>query len=331
MKRMKMIPALFAPLVLFLLLVGCLPAPRKGDGRLSISVTWGDGRQVSRAVEEIRTVTASLTRQSLRVSVALTVDQANGAATGRIEALYAGEWKVKVDAAAADGAVIYTGQTTVTIASGEERSVAMTLSPSPGRLDLTMDIAPLLAQGLEVAGGKLYIYGDPASGSATITKDMAREGSLLRSIVENLPTKTYEARIAVPQSTSAIFTSAYFSFSILPGRTTGVFLSADGGVDLTIGIAAEPPQVTGLTAAVEEGRVVLSWQAVEEATGYRVYRTDGTGRFKELAVVEGGGITSHIDESFAQAAPYHGGVGYAVAALAGEIEGIRSDPVVVAK
>ncbi|MCL6615135.1 MAG: hypothetical protein K6U03_11085, partial [Firmicutes bacterium] len=304
---MKTASSFLGPLLLLILLAGCVPAPRKGDGRLSLRVVWGGGRPGPRAVEEIRTVTASLGRQGLRITAALEVDQAGGTAAGRFEGLYPGDWNVKVDAAAADGTVIYTGQTTVTIISNEECSLAMTLSPNPGKLDFRMDIAPLLAGGLEITGGRLYVYGDPASNSATVTKDLIREGNLLRGLVENLPTKTYEARVAIPNLSNAVFISAYFSFSILPGRTTAVFLSADGGVDLIIGITAEPPQVTGLTAVVEEGRVVLSWQAVEEATRYRVYRTDADGRFRELALIDATTI-GYVDEGFAQATPYAGSV-----------------------
>ncbi|MGQ9778271.1 MAG: hypothetical protein ACUVRM_00135 [Bacillota bacterium] len=333
MKKAKTVYAyaLVVPLILFLFLTGCLPAPRKGDGCLNLRVTWSGARQATRGVEEIGTVTAYLTRQSLRVTVALAVDQTEGAATGGIEGLYAGDWKVKVDAAAADGAVIYTGETTVTIVSHGEQVVEMGLDPTPGKLELVMDITPLLAQGLTVTGGRVYIYGDPTSNAATVTKDMTLEEDRLRTLVENLVTKTYEAKVAIPNTTNAVFTSAYFSFSILPGRTTKVFLAADGKVDLTIGVMAEPAQVTGLAATREGGAVSLGWTAVPGATGYRVYRTDAEGRFKGLVVLEGGGNTTYVDESFAQAPSYAGGVGYAVAALAGEMEGIRSDPVVVVK
>ncbi|NLG84760.1 MAG: hypothetical protein GX493_09205 [Firmicutes bacterium] len=332
MKRRKIVPDILILLfAVFSFAAGCLPAPRKGDGRLSITVIWGTARGVTRGVEEIAMVIAELTRERLRVTASLTVDQTGGVAKGTLDGLYPGEWKVKIDAATADGTVIYTGQTTVDVVSGQEQTLEMNLLPAPGRLELIMDITPLLAQGLTISGGRLYIYGEPTSNAATAIEDMSVEEDRLHTLVENLATKTYEAKVAIPNISNAVFISAYFSFSILPGQTTRVFLAADGGVNLTIGVITAPAQVTGLTATREGETVRLSWSAVPDATGYRVYRTNSEGRFKGLVVLEGGGQTGYVDEDFVQAPSYGGAVGYAVAALVGEIEGIRSAPVMVVK
>lgn len=307
---------------------GCLPAPREGDGRVEMRVAWTAAREAWRSLDEIAAVTAVLTRQKLTVTVAMTMGA--GEATGTAEGLYAGEWGVRVDAATIDGTVIYTGETTVMVFSGQTSSVEMTLAPAPGKLDITMDVQFLLDQGHAVTGGKVGIYKDPDSGSADY-EDMALAGAALHALVEDLAPQTYDARVVIPQATDAIFTSEYFQFDILPGRTTVVHITNDGQVQVEIDIIAEPGQVTGLAAIKDGTNVNLSWLAVSGATGYRVYRTDGEGRFRQCpgGLLDGGGVTTFTDSTFADADPYAGVVRYAVAALIGELEGLRSEPVAV--
>ncbi len=329
MKNASLLAALL--LCIAVAAVGCLPAPRSGDGRVDLTVTWGASRAGARMLEDIATVTATLTRQSLTVSVSLVVDFAAGTATGAAEDLYPGEWTVQVDAVARDGTVIYTGQTTVMVVSGQTSQASLTLQPAPGSLDITMDISLLLDKGLEITGGKVGIYKDPASGSATY-KDLTVQGTELHGLITGLASQTYEARVVIPQATNAIFTSEFFRFTIRPGRTAIVYLDNDGQASVAIGILPEPGQVTGLhvTFAGTE-RVDLAWDSVSGAEGYRVYRTDEDGRFVQREVLSGGGISSYSDTEFASAKPYNAQVRYAVAALANGLEGIRSDPVAVAK
>ena len=312
------------------LIGGCVPAPRQGDGRISLHVSWGAAeRGLFRGLEEIRAVNATLSRQNLKVVIPMLVDPEGGNASGTATGLYAGEWTLKVDATMADGTVLYTGQTKVMVVSNKECHVELTLR-AVGTLDITMDIALLLAKGLEVTGGKIGIYEDPTSGSATY-KDMVREGegaaAVIHGVVNNLAAMTYDARVVIPQVTNALFTSEYFQFSIQPGRTTTVHLAADGHVVVDVTIVPEPGQVTGLSATSGPSGVTLSWNPVSGATGYRVYRTEGDGRFKHLDIV--GGVTTYTDDAFNEADPYGGKVCYAVAALAGTIEGLRSEPVEV--
>lgn len=311
---------------------GCVPAPRQGDGRISLRVSWGTAeRGLFRGLEEISAVNATLSRQSLKVVVPMTIEPAGGSASGTATGLYAGEWTLKVDAVKADGTVLYTGQTKVMVVSNEECHVVLSLR-AVGTLDITMDISLLLEKGLEVPGGKIGIYEDPTSGSATY-EDMAREGegaaAVIHGIVNDLEAKTYDAKVVIPQATNAVFISKYFQFSIQPGRTTTVHLAADGHVVIDITILPEPGQVTGLLATPGPSAVTLNWNPVSGASGYRVYRTDGNGRFWQLEVIGGGGVTSYTDGTFGEADPYNGKVSYAVAALAGTIEGLRSDPVEV--
>lgn len=309
-----------------LILGGCLPSPRKGDGRLSLRVSWGD-KAVSRGVEEIAAVEAYLTRQGLTITKSLDVDQANKTAGGTIEGLYAGEWTVRVDAAKADGTVIYTGSRSVNVVSGATTDAALTLAPAPGELDISLDITPLIAAGHEVAEGKVYIY-KPDSGNSS-SYEMLREGGNLRGLVGNLASITYDARVAVPQMTNSIFTSRYFQFDILPGRTTRVHLAADGEVSVDVTIIDQPGRVEGMRAHADGEQAILSWIQTPGATGYRVYRTDGDGRFRLCGTIEDGAITSYIDLEFGRAEAYGGIIQYAVAALTGPVEGLRSEPVAV--
>jgi len=235
-----------------------------------------------------------------------------------------------VDAQSAEGLTIYTGETEVAISDGQTAEVEMSLSPAPGSLELRLDVAPLLTAGLPVESGRIYIYMDPATNQST-SHDLSREGDFLHGLVEDLPTMTYDAKVAVPQVTEAVYTSEYFHFSILPGRRTMVEISASGGAAVIIDISVEPGQVTGLSAAPQGSGVLLSWDAVAGATGYRIYRTDGDGRYRQLGVTESGGFAGYPDETYSEAQPYGGVVRYAVAALAENLEGIRSEPVAVAK
>ncbi len=229
---------------------------------------------------------------------------------------------VKVDAVMADTTVIYTGQTKVMVAAGETREVALALAPAPGRLAITMDVQPLLDAGKVFDKGSLYLY----YGDSSITpKDMTLAGGSLAAQVELAP-RTYDAKVAVPNVTNSIFTSEYFSFDILPGRTTTVSLGADGALSVDISIAAEPDRVTNLRAMPNGATVTLTWDQAARATGYRIYRTDKDGRYKDLGAVEGGSVTTYTDENFGTAAPYDGKVRYAVAAVAGTVEGLRSEP-----
>ncbi len=327
-EKMKKAPYLaFLLLILFAFGSGCLPAPRRGYGTVEITANWG-GTRLGRALSEIESVKATLTRESMTVTVSLTVG--DGSATGSATGLYAGQWTVRVDAAMADGTIIYTGQSSVTAASNETRSVAVTLNATPGALDLSMNIAPLLAQGLTIPGGKVGIYKNPATNTATYY-DLTVTGTTLHGVVANLPSRTYDAKVVIPQSSDAIFTSAYFQFSILPGRTTPVYLDADGWLAVDVQIVPEPGQVTGLSAVKDGTSVILAWSPVPGATGYRVYRTDGEGRFVQLKdPIAGGEVTTYIDTGFGSAPLYDGMVRYAVAALADAQEGIRSAPVEVA-
>lgn len=326
MKR-KHLPAIV--LIFLVLLAGCVPAPRRGDGRLAVTVSWA-AKPAWRSVADIATVTATLTRGSLVVTSSLTVNQAAGTATGEIGGLYAGDWTLKIEAAMADATVIYAGQTTVTVVSGETRTVTMTLQPAPGKLDITLDVLPLINQGYAVTKGTVYIYEDPADGSST-SREMSLEGTNLHAVV-NLGPKTYDARVAVPNISDDIYTSEFFQFDILSGRTTAIVLQADGGVAVEVSIDDAPGRVTGLTAvpSADRTQVDLAWTPVPGATGYRVYRTNNEGRFMELAVLEGGSRANYTDATFAAAKPYAGAIRYAVAALAGEIEGLRSEPAAVA-
>lgn len=269
---------------------------------------------------------AYLTRQELTIAKGLAVDQASGTASGTIEGLYAGEWTVRVDASKADGTVIYTGSDTVTVVSGATADAEMVLAPAPGELDISLDVTPLTAAGFTVTEGTVYIYKQPDSGSSS-SYDMLREGGDLRGLVGNLASMTYDARVAVPQLTGAIFTSRFFQFDILPGRTTRVRLEADGGVNVDITIVDQPGRVEGLTATLDGEQVILSWNRTPGATGYRVYRTDGDGRFRQCGTIEDGAVTSYTDLEFGEAEPYGGIIRYAVAALAGPVEGLRSEPV----
>ncbi|MGE5551253.1 MAG: hypothetical protein ACM3ZC_12110 [Bacteroidota bacterium] len=293
---------------------------------MKLNVSWAN-KTAWRSLSEITSVTAVLSRQSLTVTRALTVNPTTSSASGEIGGLYAGEWTIRIEAAMADATVIYSGQTKVMVVSGGTSPVSMTLNPAPGTLDVTLDVSFLIAAGQTVTEGKVYIYMDPATGSST-TEEMSLEGTNLHALVENLAPRTYDAKVCVPQVTDAIFTSEYFQFDILPGRATTVFLGADGNVAVNVDIVEEPGRVAGFTAVKSQDgtQVFLNWTVVPGATGYRVYRTDDEGRFRQLVVLEGGSISSHTDTSITTAKPYAGMVRYAVAALAGELEGLRSDP-----
>lgn len=303
---------------------GCLPAPREGDAKLTITVSWPTAS--ARSLDEIDAVNVTLKRQDLTVSQTLAIS--GSGASGTIEGLYAGDWSVKVDATSGDIS-IYTGQTTASVVSGETREVSMTLNAAPGQLDVTMQIQFLLDQGKEVTAGKIAIYMDPNTGTATY-KDLARKDATLYALIPDLPSRTYDARIVIPNASSPIFTSSFFQFDIRPGRTTQVLLTNDGFLHIDIGIEEEPGQVRGLTAVkIGSQQVGLAWQVVNGATGYRVYRTDGTGRYKQLALVDGVDSVAYADTTFGTAPLFDGRVRYAVAALDGGQEGIRSAPVEV--
>lgn len=307
---------------------GCLPAPRAGDGRVDLSVSWEAARAGMRGLDEISTVTAVLTRQSIIVTTALIIE--GNTASGTVDGLYAGEWKVRVDAAMADATVIYTGQTTVMVVSGATRTATVTMQAAPGSLDITLDVGGLIDSGYTVTAGKVAIYENPATGTATY-KDLTLGGRTLHGLVTNLTPKTYDARIVIPAATSPDFATEYFQFAIRPGRTTVVQFTNDALVALGITIIPEPGQVTGFSAVKNVAeQVEMSRHAVSGASGYRIYRTDIDGRFKELVVLDGGGVTTCVDTTFASAKLYDGMVKYAAAALAGEQEGLRSEAVGVA-
>lgn len=93
--------------------------------------------------------------------------------------------------------------------------------------------------------------------------------------------------------------------------------------------AIVPEQVVGLAYTVEQGKVLLNWEAVVKdtegrelaVTAYRIFRKETAGgEFTLLASTADGSALSHTDTTAKDGASYL----YAVSAVAEEVEGAKS-------
>ncbi|WP_426446752.1 S-layer homology domain-containing protein [Paenibacillus sp. S-38] len=169
----------------------------------------------------------------------------------------------------------------------------------------TGDLKAAYAQGEVIA----YARKDDAKG-ALIAVNRSSEAKTIQADVAGFLPEGLALKDLLKGGLTAAVTGGKITLTI--PALSGVMMVSEGELQTA-------PTVTGLTAAAGNGQVSLSWNAVEGAEAYRVYRAEIEGGAVTLLETTEG--TAYTDSTVVNGTKYY----YAVSALAGGGEGFLSD------
>ncbi|MGF7029515.1 glycosidase/fibronectin type 3 domain-containing protein [Paenibacillus mucilaginosus] len=171
----------------------------------------------------------------------------------------------------------------------------------------TGDLKNAYAQGEVIA----YARKDDSKG-ALIAVNRASEAKTIEADVAGFLPEGLTLKDLLQGGITAAVTGGKIKLTI--PAMTGVMMVSEGELH-------SAPTVTGVAAAAGNGEVTVSWNAVEGAEGYRVYRAAIEGGAVTLLGTVSGSGTVFTDDTAANGTKYY----YAVTALVGGGEGFLSD------
>lgn len=301
-------------LILVIVLGGCLSKPDlpgKNPGSLNVTFSVKESRAQSASVHTIKGVLVledgSLTQES-------SSDFNESGTTLSFTDVYPGTWKLTINALDSEGDIIFQGTASVNIDPGQLTNVSLDLLPASASLQIDFDASAIAGVGDTIKAGRFGIYLNPASSSATYY-DMTLEGTQLGSLIHNLPEGSFSAKICVPNASSPVYTTPYFLVNLNAGKTTHIRITPDGSISIIGTIDSTPPTPIGLSVVRSGNTAMLSWQPVNasDLAGYRLYRTDKTGRFCLVPVTLGTAVT--YSETVSSSMAYHNRISYAVSSF----------------
>lgn len=319
-------------------LTGCLSKPYfPGDnpGTLHLSIQLAESGVKARA-EEIKEILVKVENSKKKIVKEQVLPFAGSPLETSFSSLYPGEWLVSAAGTDASGHNIFQGECKVMIEPGSVKSSSLYLRASPGRLNVRFDASGVPGFGVDFSEGRLYLYLNPESGSST-SYSMQQEGDFLTTEV-SVPEGTFQAKIAVPNTTNAVYQSPYYTVNIRAGQTTYLSILPDGSLNVTGVIDSTPATPGNLRIDSvfhdqinDDYLIILTWTEVAEPDleGYFLYRSDDEGRFSRIASL--GKVLSYTDTVSASYF-FQNRVGYAVSSYdRGGNESFWSQPVYYTK
>ena len=248
-----------------------------------------------------------------------------------IPSLYPGDWQVTVSGLDIVGSIIFQGNGTAFVQPNQITSIQIDLLPAPGFLDVVCDVSQINGLGATV-GGTLYVYLNPLDSSAKYYP-LVRDGNLVKGTV-NVPEGTFAVKVAVPNVSSKLFISPYYTVNVKAGKTAHLEISANGGVTIKGTINSTPSTPVGLTAIYnsQTSSVLLTWIGVTntDLAGYYLYRSNSEGRMIRIANLDM--ETNTYTNKVTAGDFYHNEIKYAVSSFdLGGVESFWSDPSSVTK
>jgi hypothetical protein len=307
-----------------LLSLGCLqkPAGINALGILKLQFSLMEGEIHSQAYAgDIRKLSIRLARKNDGISRETQVDFTGNNQQVEMPSLYPGDWQVTVSGLDDSGSVIFQGSGTALIQPDQITAIQIDLIPAPGHLDVTCDVSQISGLGANI-GGTLYVYLNPED-SATKYYPLIRDGNLVKGTV-SIPEGTFVVKIAVPNVSSKLFVSPYYTVNIKAGKTVYLTISANGGINIAGTINSTPSTPCGLIAAYnsQTSSVLLTWLGVSDPdlAGYYLYRSNSEGRMIRFANVNKG--TNTYTSKVTAGDFYHNEIKYAVSSF--DLGGVES-------
>lgn len=227
-----------------------------------------------------------LTKNKTTITVPLTIT--DGRASGSAD-IPTGRWDATVKVKDADQDVIFQGTGVLDVAPNATSTLAVTLAPAPGYLNLSVDVSGLPNQA-ELQKAKLLL----SPGSSYRTLERTPETTRFESIVELAP-KSHDIKVDLYTSSTHSYNLAHegvwMPITILPGKTlTLLWKPALGQVSIDASVENVPHPPQNLTASYEAGLIHLSWQPGPNPEGdvrsYTVYaKADEYSAYEQIAQV----------------------------------------------
>lgn len=272
--------------LLFLGVVGgCMfkTADERGDLQVTLC-TVESGVSGNALASDIKELTVKITRTTDNYTQEKTETFTGNNQVVTFAGIYPGVWQVDVSAFDNVGTKIFAGTGEAQVDPGTATELQMTLKPTPGVLDVSLDASQIPGYGTTVTHGTLYVYLDPTSGTSK-SYTLSPEGNYLKGTA-SIPEGTYEVKVAAPNVTDKVFLSPYYTVQIKAGKTTTLNIAPDGSINITGVIDSTPATPTGLTANYQNppGTVELAWGTIGDSdfAGYRLYRSTNEGRMVRL-------------------------------------------------
>lgn len=313
---------------------GCLkkPASITDLGSLTLQFSLSEKQIQSQALaSDICTLNIRLAHKDDRIIRETQVDFTGESQQIEISSLYPGDWQVTVSGLDSTGSIIFQGNGSAFIQPDRITSVQIELTPAPGLLHVVCDVSQI--DGLDATvGGTLYVYLKPADSNAKYYS-LARDGGLIKGSY-SIPEGTISVKVAVPNVTSKLFVSPYYTVNVKAGKTVHLEISANGAVSISGTINSTPSTPAGFTAIYnsQTSSVQLTWIGVADPdlAGYYLYRTNSEGRMIRFASLnkETNAYTNQVTAGDF----YHNRIKYAVSSFdLGGIESFWSEPAEVSK
>jgi hypothetical protein len=331
----------FKALLLFLLLggigllgQGCLKKPSSITdlGSLKLQFSLSEAQIHSQALAgDIRTLNIRLAHNNDGITRETQIDFTGESQQVDVPSLYPGDWRITVSGMDESGSIIFQGTGTALVHPDQITEIQISLIPAPGLLEVVCDVSQINGLGASV-GGTLYVYLNPED-SSTKYYSLIREGNVVKGTV-SIPEGTFAVKVAVPNVSSKLFVSPYYTVNIKAGKKVQLSISANGNVTISGTINSTPSTPTFLSAAYnsQTSSVQLSWVGVSDPdlAGYYLYHSNSEGRMIRAANLNKD-INTYTNKVTASDF-YHNEIKYAVSSYdLGGVESFWSDMVSVKK
>jgi hypothetical protein len=272
-----------------LLVNGCLTKPSctTDPGTLQLKLTLAEGQMHSQALAgDIRQIHVTLLHKDDKVTRETQVDFSGDGQEIAIFDLYPGDWQAIVSGLDESGSAIFQGIDTVFIRPAETSSILISLLPAPGFLAVECDVSQIPGLAADT-NGTLYVYLNPED-SNTKYYSLIRNGNLVKATV-SIPEGTFEVKVAVPNVSTKLFVSPYYTINIQAGKTTTLTITANGSLSVSGTINSTPSTPSGLVSVYnsQTSSVSITWAGVSDSdlAGYRLYRNNSEGRMIRIATI----------------------------------------------
>jgi len=184
--------------------------------------------------------------------------------------LLVGTWQIDVVGKNADGLDIATATSSAYIKSGKTSLVTLEMKLATGSLSVTVEFE----SSCHITSGTVTLL-NPIEGS--IERDLEIRETSGSALFEDVAAITWPIRVALYTSDGSLAAYGEDQVTVAPGDTTyATIVLRNGTMIVSITWKLPPSAPAGLRAAVQDGRVLLSWTAnppSENVAGYLVYRS----------------------------------------------------------
>ncbi len=233
--------------------------------------------------------------------------------------LSSGNWEVTVEAVDTEDNKVALGTETATVAPDTTTDIDIEMELVNGDIELSIIVFEEDVDSVEIILEDLI-------GDQDIEETISDPDEEINLNFTDLAPRKWNLKVIIDDQISA-----QKDINVLPGRTAVVEISFDQG-DLTINVTWDLPPASPLNVMAEyieeDGEIVVSWDQVDEADGYLVYRgidDDEKQSRKYIAKVEEPG-TEFTDQDIEKGKPYN----YWIVSYRGEFTSAFSFPASVA-